>query len=106
MEVSLQLAGGKFRSVMPSDLFHPGAFAKKSLPARVSVYATSSERNELGEFFKEYGCHSCGKSMHDSLAATALLECGQGRDQGHLWQITFHPVNLHSLQIHWRSQTD
>ncbi|XP_071855287.1 uncharacterized protein [Apostichopus japonicus] len=50
---------GKIRSVLPSNVLHPGAFAKESLPASDN-YATSSQRSKLIKFGKRYGCHSCG----------------------------------------------
>ncbi|PIK40852.1 hypothetical protein BSL78_22282 [Apostichopus japonicus] len=50
---------GKVRSVLPSNVLHPGAFAKESLPASDN-YATSSQRSKLMKFGKRYGCHSCG----------------------------------------------
>ena len=45
--------GGKLRHVVPSHLFHPGAFAKSSVPASGKNYAGLSAKrklNLLGEF--------------------------------------------------------
>ncbi len=41
------MMGGRFRSVMPSDLFKPGALARGSLPAAGKVYASDTFRGEL-----------------------------------------------------------
>ncbi len=43
----LQMMGGRFRSVMPSDLFKPGALARGSLPAAGKEYASDTFRGEL-----------------------------------------------------------
>lgn len=43
----LQMMGGSFRSVMPSDLFKPGALARGSLPAAGKEYASDTFRGEL-----------------------------------------------------------
>lgn len=44
--------GGRFRSVMPSDLARVGAIARESLPAPGVEYASSSARRELFRLFK------------------------------------------------------
>lgn len=44
----MQAMGGRFRSLLPSDLFKAGALAVESLPAtRGPEYATVSNRGEL-----------------------------------------------------------
>ena len=50
----LQVMGGRFRNVMPSDLFAPGAMATTSLPARGPQYATDATKKKLLELFKRY----------------------------------------------------
>jgi len=55
-----RVMGGKFRSVMPSDLTKVGAIAKESMPAAGMQYATDEKRRELFRFFKRDGCHHCG----------------------------------------------
>jgi hypothetical protein len=53
-------AGGRFSSVMPSDLAAPGALAFESLPAAGRDYAGSGARRELARIFRRDGCHHCG----------------------------------------------
>lgn len=53
--------GGRFRSVMPSDLARVGAIARESLPAAGVEYASEANRLELTRFFRRDGCHHCGK---------------------------------------------
>jgi hypothetical protein len=85
-----RLFGGRFSSVAPSDLFHPGAFALRpfsKLPlvpsataasalsqatlsissiassvkqAASAVYADTASRTKLQSIGKRHGCHSCG----------------------------------------------
>lgn len=43
----MQMMGGRFRNVMPSDLFKPGALAHGSLPAAGKEYASDTFRQEL-----------------------------------------------------------
>ncbi|EFN50931.1 hypothetical protein CHLNCDRAFT_141732 [Chlorella variabilis] len=52
--------GGRFRSVMPSDLANVGAIARESLPAPSVEYATEANRVELRRLFTRDGCHHCG----------------------------------------------
>lgn len=43
----MQMMGGRFRSIMPSDLFKPGAMARESLRAPGRDYASTVNREEL-----------------------------------------------------------
>ena len=52
--------GGRFRTVMPSDLRYPGANAVASLPAAGEAYIGEAQRQELQRFFQRFGCHHCG----------------------------------------------
>lgn len=48
-----KLLGGKFRSVLPSNLIYPGAFAKGCFPAKGQNYASNAVKQKLtllGEF--------------------------------------------------------
>ena len=45
--VVFKLLGGKFRSVLPSSLIHPGAFAKKHIPAKGKKYASDGVKQKL-----------------------------------------------------------
>jgi len=44
--------GGRFRSVMPSNLATVGAIARESLPAAGVEYATEANRRELVRLFR------------------------------------------------------
>jgi len=62
--VGLQALGGRFSSVMPSDLTKPGALSYESIPARADkseAYAQPSVKRELARIFKRDGCHHCGE---------------------------------------------
>eukprot|EP00879_Flechtneria_rotunda_P002455 GHRR01002652.1.p1 GENE.GHRR01002652.1~~GHRR01002652.1.p1 ORF type:complete len:486 (+),score=185.20 GHRR01002652.1:512-1969(+) len=55
--------GGRFSSLMPSDLSKPGSLAFESIPARPESsqdYAKPSVKRELARIFKRDGCHHCG----------------------------------------------
>ena len=52
LSLCLQLMGGRFRNMMPSDLFHAGAIARESLPAAGRQYATDVPRRELLRMLK------------------------------------------------------
>lgn len=60
----MQLLGGEFRRLMPSDITQPGAFARNSVPiTRDSSkdYATDAKtRNYLNKLLVRDGCHTCG----------------------------------------------
>lgn len=45
--VVFKLLGGRFRSVLPSSLIHPGAFARRSIPAKGKKYASDGVKNRL-----------------------------------------------------------
>ncbi|GBF99262.1 hypothetical protein Rsub_11787 [Raphidocelis subcapitata] len=53
-------AGGRFSSLMPSDLAAPGALAFESIPAVGNDYASPGVRRELARIFRRDGCHHCG----------------------------------------------
>ena len=55
----LQMMGGRFRSVMPSDLVFPGACAVESLPAPGSEYASQAAKGELRRLFARSVHHVC-----------------------------------------------
>ena len=56
--VCLQMMGGRFRSVMPSNLVYPGACAIESLPAPGSEYASHAAKGELRRLFARSAPHS------------------------------------------------
>lgn len=57
---AFRVMGGRFRSVMPSDLTKVGAIARESMPAAGMQYAGEEKRLELLRFFRRDGCHHCG----------------------------------------------
>ena len=60
--VIFRALGGRFSSVLPSHLFHPGAFAAERIVAmRGTQSANSTEKALIRDLGKKYGCHSCGK---------------------------------------------
>ena len=52
------MMGGRFRSVMPSNLVYPGACAIESLPAPGSEYASQAAKGELRRLFARSVCYS------------------------------------------------
>jgi hypothetical protein len=64
-----QAMGGRFSSLMPSDLSKPGALAFESIPARADnseAYAQPSVKRELARIFRRDGCHHCGEGAVSS----------------------------------------
>ena len=45
--VVFKLLGGRLRSVLPSSLIHPGAFARRYIPAKGKKYATDGVKQKL-----------------------------------------------------------
>lgn len=58
-----QVMGGRFSSLLPSDIAQPGALAFESIPAKGPEYADSSVKRELVRIFKRDGCHHCGECV-------------------------------------------
>lgn len=50
-----QVMGGRFRSVMPSNLAKVGAIARESLPAAGVEYASDANRRELLRMYRRWG---------------------------------------------------
>lgn len=48
------MMGGRYRNVMPSDLFKRGALARGSLPAPGKQYASENFREELRILMRRY----------------------------------------------------
>jgi len=61
-------SGGRFRSILPSDVRFVGALARESLPAAGSGYATDMQRVELRSIFRRHGCHHCGTRFGNVIA--------------------------------------
>lgn len=47
-----QVLGGRFRNVMPSDLFAPGSMAVMSLPSAGARYAGEASRDKLRQMYR------------------------------------------------------
>lgn len=58
--LSYKLLGGRFWSISPSSYTHLGSFAKASIPAPSTGYATNKERQIIESLGRKYGCHTCG----------------------------------------------
>ena len=58
--VFFRALGGRFKSVVPSHLHYPGAFAKQWIPAHSVKYANGTEKEIIQSIGNKYGCHSCG----------------------------------------------
>ncbi|KAJ7568849.1 hypothetical protein O6H91_01G050300 [Diphasiastrum complanatum] len=66
--IAFKMLGGKFCSLLPSDLRYPGAFAKASLPANGRGYAGELTRNVMRALYKQFGCHHCGRKTGKSIS--------------------------------------
>ncbi|XP_044181512.1 uncharacterized protein LOC122962460 [Acropora millepora] len=80
--VVFKLLAGRFKSVLPSSLIHPGAFARRSLPAKGKNYASSGVKTKLALMGRLYGCHSCGKRWRtlfvgDHIPPNMIVKKGQ-----------------------------
>lgn len=53
--------GGRFSSVLPSNILKPGAFGYEWIPAKGAQYATTWEKDWIQQLGKRYGCHTCGR---------------------------------------------
>ena len=63
-----KVLGGRFRSVLPSHLLGPGAFAALPIPSKGQRYATAHQREALNLIGRRYGCHSCGRRGQSFIA--------------------------------------
>lgn len=62
-------SGGRFRSLLPSDVARVGALARESIPATLGAnYASETQRAELKLLFKRHGCHHCGAKRGNVIA--------------------------------------
>jgi len=72
----LQMMGGRFRSVMPSNLVYPGACAIESLPAPGTQYASEAAKGELRRLFaRSVLLLGCGNLLCGPCAA--LMQVGR-----------------------------
>lgn len=58
--VVFRALGGRFLSVLPSNLLKPGSFAREWIPASIS-YAGNAQRSVIQEIGQRQGCHTCGR---------------------------------------------
>ncbi|PFX14168.1 hypothetical protein AWC38_SpisGene21700 [Stylophora pistillata] len=81
--VVIKILGGRFRSVLPSSLTHPGAFARKYIPAKGQDYASAAEKlKRLRLLGRKHGCYSCGRRwwtsyVGDHMPLNKLVRGGQ-----------------------------
>ena len=54
------LLGRGVRTALPSDVSHPGALARRSMPSNGAHYATDAQRRTLAVWLRKDGCHHCG----------------------------------------------
>ena len=55
--------GRGLKTAMPSDVSHPGAMARKSLPANGAHYASEGQKRTLARWMARDGCHHCGTKV-------------------------------------------
>ena len=55
--------GRGLKTAMPSDVSHPGAMARKSLPANGAHYASEGQKRTLARWMARHGCHHCGTKV-------------------------------------------
>ena len=55
--------GRGLKSAMPSDVSHPGAVARRSLPANGAHYANEGQKRTLARWMTKDGCHHCGTKV-------------------------------------------
>ena len=82
--VVFRALGGRFSSVLPSNLMKAGAFARDWIPAKTPQFATDYEKSLIQSIGKKYGCHSCGKRyvskfIADHQPPTKLFASGMDR---------------------------
>ena len=58
------------RTALPSDVSHPGALARRSMPSNGAHYATDAQRKTLALWMRRDGCHHCGATRGPSSATT------------------------------------
>jgi hypothetical protein len=71
---------GQFRSVVPSDLFKPGGFARGCVETELNVEVTVAQKNDVHYLGNAYGCHSCGtyalQYIADHIPPTSMVNKG------------------------------
>lgn len=68
--IMFRALGGKYKAVLPSNLIHPGAFAREWVPAlKESQLASTREKSLLKSMGERYGCHTCGKKRMTEFVA-------------------------------------
>ena len=58
-----KIMGGRFRTVMPSNVTKIGAAVRSSVPAPGVEYASAARKIELKTYFRTTGCHHCGSRV-------------------------------------------
>ena len=66
--IAFRQLGGRWISILPSDVRMTGAFARASLPApKGKEYASPSQRTAIQRLGRRFGCHTCGQRRFASL---------------------------------------
>ena len=66
--VVFRALGGRFSSVLPSNLVKAGAFAREWIPAKTHQLATDYEKSLIQLIGMKYGCHTCGRRVTKFIA--------------------------------------
>ena len=64
--ICFKLLGGRFWAIAPSSYTNLGSFARVSIPANSSGYASSAQRRTIERMGRITGCHTCGSRMPHS----------------------------------------
>lgn len=92
-------SGRRFRFVVPSSLWHPGAFARSSIPAPSHAYANPTEKRALVEFGRQFGTSLSLLSLHFLLASLSD-SCGSNQRWVELREDTIQPTMASLLGCH------
>lgn len=60
---AFKILGGRFYAIAPSSFTAVGSFARKSIPASATGYATPAEGKIIAGFGSRFGCHTCGSKQ-------------------------------------------
>ena len=61
--IGFKILGGRFWAIAPSSYTNLGSFARFSIPANSSGYASSAQRRTIERIGRMAGCHTCGSRM-------------------------------------------
>lgn len=61
--IAFKIFGGRFWGIAPSSFTQIGSFARLSIPASSSSYASSLQRKSIERIGRLSGCHTCGSRV-------------------------------------------